>query len=286
MPRRIAGGDETRCFTGIRPTTGFNDAPANCRGRRGAKRRCRITDRPASTMPRRIAGGDLEGDTDRGLVGLTLQRCPGELPGETRTGYSKRAPRTPGFNDAPANCRGRPVDYCRARKLDPMLQRCPGELPGETRMPVVRNGKRQEASTMPRRIAGGDLIRPVDEPARILASTMPRRIAGGDHGKSLQLRGRLQASTMPRRIAGGDLRGLERRIDGIRRLQRCPGELPGETQPERTRSRRPMRRFNDAPANCRGRRRRRRRWCRDTPCFNDAPANCRGRPRHAGLAGQ
>ena len=62
------------------------------------------------------------------------------------------------FNDAPANCRGRriaPVDKTTGRAL---LQRCPGELPGETVSRQERSIGLIEASTMPRRIAGGDVL--------------------------------------------------------------------------------------------------------------------------------
>ena len=107
---------------------------------------------------------------------------------------------------------------------------------------------------MPRRIAGGDERHAAVQSLGAGASTMPRRIAGGDLGAVATNQCPALASTMPRRIAGGDRRTSRH----CRPRTEC---------------------FNDAPANCRGRRcRSTRQGLRDC-CFNDAPANCRGRHR-------
>ena len=110
MPRRIAGGDKLSPTDTAGGRTCFNDAPANCRGRR-----LKMCDDFDST--------------------ITLQRCPGELPGETKNGMFVR-----GFEDG--------------------LQRCPGELPGETARAPALARRAADASTMPRRIAGGDSMAP------------------------------------------------------------------------------------------------------------------------------
>ena len=172
--------------------TCFNDAPANCRGRLTITRVGDIAFNDAanypevsatasstwraSTMPRRIAG---ERRHDHHALGThRLQRC-GEF------------------------------DLMNSFLNSPMaLQRCPGELPGETWWARCRLPALGCASTMPR-LAGG--IGPVF--ARHRASTMPRRIAQKE-----------TFQTMPRRIAIGELRR-----NAIPLLQRCPGELPGET---------------------------------------------------------
>ena len=206
MPRRIAGGDGRASRHRPSAPTGFNDAPANCRGRPLAPypvgtmpkqlQRCPgelpgetglgigfFTDLPrtgaASTMPRRIAGGD---DYDNGAISYLysgLQRCPGELPGETAV-----------LKNFCASASG--------------LQRCPGELPGETYPGCLTITALCRASTMPRRIAGGD------RPAALRASRERRCF----NDAPANCRGRLHtwprwaramaASTMPRRIAGGD----------------------------------------------------------------------------------
>ena len=151
---RPASGSPTSC--------GFNDAPANCRGRHRYWLHSFHARSKASTMPRRIAGGDANAVPVSGVAGVV--RC---------------------FNDAPANCRGRQQVVAEVpAPSDGRLQRCPGELPGETPgrevwPKALRDGV---ASTMPRRIAGGDAKSTIrGRPGReSCASTMPRRIAGGD----------------------------------------------------------------------------------------------------------
>ena len=110
-----------------------------------------------------------------------LQRCPGELPGETRREAPMPNHRPTGFNDAPANCRGRRRSIERRMHSRLRLQRCPGELPGET---------------------AGERLRPRLGTARF--NDAPANCRGRRDGPGTRLDGVFVASTMPRRIAGGD----------------------------------------------------------------------------------
>ena len=134
----------------------FNDAPANCRGRRNGAGAGLDGIFVASTMPRRIAGGDNRaGDGVAGVVGAST------MPRRIAGGDSK---------------------WSRACAICGRLQRCPGELPGETSRGMAEGVAGRVASTMPRRIAGGDSASSctIQRVGRVGASTMPRRIAGGD----------------------------------------------------------------------------------------------------------
>ena len=205
MPRRIAGGDVRRLIA---------DAPAQ----------------PASTMPRRIAGGDAVIDVVSAAAPVRLQRCPGELPGETASAPGCWRRCTFSFNDAPANCRGRPPpeqDRLARRRVastmprriaggdpkspgmntasDSSLQRCPGELPGETWPSWQRwLGRSRCFNDAPANCRGRQGAGHHDVARAGGASTMPRRIAGGDQPRPRLGRHAGRASTMPRRIAGGD----------------------------------------------------------------------------------
>ena len=115
----------------------------------------RSSGRAAMSSALQRSPGGSPGETPRGaaprLPGADLQRSPGGSPGETPV-RSQAPKETPvGFNEAPADRRGRPV-------------------PGPGRIPSA-----SKDSTKPRRIAGGDpaLFQPIDCPggARRVAST-------------------------------------------------------------------------------------------------------------------
>ena len=131
MPRRIAGGDYAARWTRLRLKLRLQRCPGELPGETRRSGHVRGSVQPASTMPRRIAGGDHRRD-GHARARERASTMPRRIAGGDSPRPKARFAVLSRFNDAPANCRGRPaMDDLIAEKYG-LLQRCPGELPGET----------------------------------------------------------------------------------------------------------------------------------------------------------
>ena len=221
-PRRVAGGDRSMCSRSSMGTVVLQRNPGGSPGETGPVPAQASPRHSASTKPRRVAGGDAAHSRAIHSLIPELQRNPGGSPGETSSRPRCTDARSHCFNETPAGRRGR------RRREDPRPDAA-------------------DASTKPRRVAGGDVAAGrVLDVGGVVASTKPRRVAGGDQARTGGEGGGgcIGASTKPRRVAGGDVRGPEIRLSGVpastkpRRvaggdrmypLQRNPGGSPGET---------------------------------------------------------